>query len=123
MAVAANSISRESLRRQEDIERDLNCKEHEEKMDTIKEDMGMLKQKLSKQEGWFKAAAGFLSLAVIMLGWFGTIIIGQLSSIDKALNGSNVISERHTQQIENLSARTYNIEEQHRFEMQQKGKR
>ena len=111
MSVSAYSVSRESLRRQEDIERDANCKEHEKDMDKIN-------IKLSKQEGWFKAAAGFMSIAVIILGWFGTIIIGQLSSIDKALNNSSVVNERHTQQIENLSSRVFTIESQHIFELQ-----
>lgn len=106
---------RELLRRQEDIDRDANCKEHEQNMDRIN-------MKLARQEGWFKAAAGFMSIAVVILGWFGTIIIGQLSSIEKALNKSDVISERHTQQISNIDARLTIVEAQHIFDVQ-KGRR
>jgi hypothetical protein len=99
--------SPEPGRRMTDAERE-KCAVHEEDIDAINKE-------LAKQAGWFKASAGFLTVAVTVLGWFLSIIIADLSAIKSMLSRTDVVIERHTQQILTLDARIDMIEKRHQW--------
>lgn len=69
-------------------------------------------QELHKQSGWFKAAAGFATVLVLIGGGFNSIILAKLSNIETLLTDSRLVQSRQIEQIETLKHRVDRLEEE-----------
>ncbi len=77
-------------------------------------------QEVHKQSGWFKAAAGFATVLVLIGGGFNSIILAKLSNIETLLTDSRLVQSRQIEQIENLRHRVDVIEEELRGHKREK---
>ena len=94
---------REGLgRRQQDTE----CANHDARLTEIENEH-------NRQAGWMKAAAGFASIAIAVIGYFGMNIISKLSTIESLLNKSDVAIARMDVTVQNHEQRLKDIETRH----------
>lgn len=72
-------------------------------------------QEVHKQSGWFKAAAGFATVLVLIAGGFNSLILTKLSNIEALLTDSRLVQSRQVEQIETLKHRVDKLEDYHKW--------
>jgi hypothetical protein len=99
--------ARSGVERRQMPERTVNCANHEERMDKVDED-------INQGKGWFKAAAGFASLAVMLVGFVGANINSKLSNIETMLTTDKSDIRLLNEKVTNLQQDVREVQERHR---------
>ena len=74
-----------------------NCPQHEKRMDEIDKD-------INQQKGWFRAAAGFWGVAILVVGFLGTAINSKLGNIEVMLTTDKSDIRMLTEQMKNAQS-------------------
>jgi hypothetical protein len=82
--------------------------EHERRMDTVDQD-------IKKQEGWLKASAGFMTIAMIIVGSLCNVIITKLTTIEGMLGKTDVSIARHEERLSNVESDVKEIKARHTY--------
>ena len=85
----------------------------EETINDIDSTVHILKEGISKQEGWFKTSAWVISIAVLVIGGLSGVILGKLSAIESLLTTAQVVQGRLEERYIALDKRVSDIEKKH----------